>query len=96
MHVRRGDMPLLPNSIIADVVEEIETAEIIIADLTGLNANVMYELGMAHARCQAVILLCRRGQTLPFDLASIRCIFYDVGAEDGSLTAGACLELKST
>lgn len=43
-----GDLDNQQN-ILQDIVEGIYQAEVIIADLTGLNANVFYELGLAHA-----------------------------------------------
>lgn len=36
-------------NILQDIVEGIYQADIVIADLTGLNPNVFYELGLAHA-----------------------------------------------
>ena len=83
LNVQRADSSVYPNPIVADILEEIERAEIIIADLTDLNPNVLYELGIAHVRCDSVILLCKQGQQLPFDLAFIRCIFYDLSNRDG-------------
>jgi hypothetical protein len=93
---RRGDSNQTAHSIVADVLEELESAQIILADLTGLNANVLYELGIAHVRCDSVVLLCQRGQPLPFDLASIRCLFYDLstalGREELAVSLGRVLE----
>lgn len=93
---RRGDSAQASHSVVADVLEELESAEIVIADLTGLNPNVLYELGIAHVRCDAVVLLCQRGQTLPFDLASIRCLFFDLstvsGKEELAVNLGRILE----
>ncbi len=93
---RRGDSNQCAHSIVADVLEELERAEIIIADLTGLNPNVLYELGISHVRCDSVVLLCQRGQALPFDLASIRCLFFDLstpsGREELAVSLGRILE----
>lgn len=93
---RRADSSQYPRAIVADILEELERAEIVIADLTGLNPNVLYELGIAHVRCDSVVLVCERGQALPFDLASIRCLFYDLsipeGKEEFGLSLGRMLE----
>jgi len=80
---RRGDSAQASHSVVADVLEELESAEVVIADLTGLNPNVLYELGIAHVRCDAVVLPCQGGQTLPFDLASIQCLFFDLSTVSG-------------
>ncbi len=82
LNLRRADSSSYPNPIVADILEEIERAEIVVADLTGLNPNVLYELGIAHVRCDSVILLCQKGQTLPFDLASFRVIFFDLSSNN--------------
>ncbi len=85
LNARRADDSPYPRAIVADILEELERAEIIIADLTNLNANVLYEVGIAHVRCDSVVLLAMKGQDLPFDLADIRCIFFDVRTKDGQV-----------
>jgi hypothetical protein len=77
LKVCRADKLNKPYQIFIDILDEMERAGIIIADLTDLNPNVLYELGIAHTRCESVIILCQKNQELPFDLASFRCIFYD-------------------
>lgn len=85
LNIHRADQRVDPNPIVCDILEEIEKAEIIIADLTDLNPNVLYEVGIAHVRCDSVILLCKKGQKLPFDLSSIRCIFFDLDEPRGDV-----------
>ena len=63
-------------NILQDILEGIETSDLIIADLTGLNANVFYELGLAHAFNRKVILLTQDIEEVPFDLMSYRLIEY--------------------
>lgn len=47
-----------------------------IADLTGKNANVFYEVGVAHALGKEVILITQTMEDVPFDLKALRCIVY--------------------
>lgn len=65
-------------SIIRDIVEGIDQADVVIADLTGLNANVFYELGLAHAMNKKVICITQDIGELPFDLKSYRTIEYSL------------------
>ncbi|MBA2864914.1 AbiTii domain-containing protein [Methanococcus maripaludis] len=55
----------------------INEARIIIADLTGRNANVFYELGIANALRKEVILLTQYIEDVPSDLQHIECIVYN-------------------
>lgn len=48
----------------------------VIADLTGLNANVFYELGLAHAMNKKVIIITQNISELPFDISSYHAIQY--------------------
>ena len=65
-------------SIIQDIVEGIYSADIIIADLTGLNPNVFYELGLAHAMNKNVIIITQNISELPFDIKSYRANEYSM------------------
>jgi hypothetical protein len=76
--VQRGDDVLSQQSIMKDVVKGIDAADLIVADLTGLNANVMYELGLAHALNRPVIHLIQDVDELPFDLKGYRFVQYDI------------------
>ncbi|MBN8491702.1 MAG: hypothetical protein J0M00_09800 [Burkholderiales bacterium] len=76
MQCVRGDEVFSNKPIMGDVWESIQKAEIIIADLTGKNPNVMYELGLAHALWKKVILIAQSVDDLPFDLRHLRTIIY--------------------
>jgi len=48
-----------------------------VADLTGRNPNVFYEIGLAHALGKDVIIITQTMNDVPFDLKALRCIVYD-------------------
>ena len=75
--VFRADTILSQRNILEDVVTSIAESDLIVADLTGSNANVYYELGLAHALGKRVLLLTQSIDELPFDLRSYRVISYD-------------------
>lgn len=64
-------------NILADIIMPIYRADIVLADLTGLNPNVMYELGIAHSFNKKTIVITRDNlETLPFDLKQYRAKDY--------------------
>jgi hypothetical protein len=58
--------------------KEILGDDLCIAVLTDQNPNVFYELAVAQAAGRPVIILIHKGQTLPFDIQDLRCVFYDL------------------
>ena len=74
--VSRADNIESQRNIIRDILEKIDTSDLIIADLTSLNPNVFYELGLAHALRKPVILLTQDIEEVPFDLRSYRLVEY--------------------
>jgi len=53
------------------------SSEFILADVTGKNPNVMYEIGMAHTIGKPVIIITQQIDDVPFDLRHYRCIVYE-------------------
>jgi len=73
---QRSDEIIHNRDIMCQVCQGIRQARFIIADLTGRNANVFYELGMAHALEKDVILLAQDVGDVPFDLRPMNIIEY--------------------
>lgn len=81
----RADEIYKPNVIIKDIWKSIWKARIVIADVTGKNPNVNYELGLCHALGVPTILIANSTERhVPFDYQHYRCIFYDVSKADWS------------
>ena len=70
----RGDDVFGSNVVMDDIAESIRRANLIIADLTGRNANVFYEVGIAHARNKQVLLMTQSIEDVPFDLRHRRAL----------------------
>lgn len=76
--VRRADEDVSPGMIGSRIVIEVTTADLVVADLTGLNPNVFYELGIRHSAEKPTIHIASHGTTLPFDNAPHHTIFIDL------------------
>jgi hypothetical protein len=74
LEVIRSDKEPTPGQITSQIVRRIVDSTVIVADLTGGNANVFYELGIAHAFGRPVILLVKSVNAVPFDVHSERMI----------------------
>jgi hypothetical protein len=74
----RSDELFRVGSVVEQIWQQIQKASVLVADLTGKNPNVFYELGLAHAASKPVVLLAASVDDIPFDLRHLRTILYDV------------------
>lgn len=72
-----GDMDNQQN-ILRDIIDGLVNADVVIADVTGLNSNVFYELGLAHAMNKKVIIITQDIGELPFDIKAYRAHEYSM------------------
>jgi hypothetical protein len=73
----RADDAFENGAIVGQIVRDIFSDDVIVADISDLNPNVLYELGIAHAVGNKTIIICEAGQELPFNLNAYRVIFYE-------------------
>lgn len=58
------------------IINRILEDDLVIANLTENNPNVMYELCLRHVTAKPIIHICQNGTILPFDIKDNRTIFY--------------------
>jgi hypothetical protein len=75
--VVRADKIAEPGIITNDIIEFLDKADLVIADLTGHNPNVFYELAVRHMLRKPIIQIIAAGEKIPFDVASARTIPLD-------------------
>lgn len=73
----RADEIYGPGMIVEDIVEQVRTAQLVIADISVENPNVYFEVGYALATRKPIILLAKKGTSLPFDVSGFRVLFYE-------------------
>jgi hypothetical protein len=73
----RADERYLSGPIIEDVFDQIQRADLIVADFTGKNANVFYEAGYANALRKPVVQIAQSVSDLPFDVRHLRTFSYN-------------------
>ncbi len=76
LKVARADDLFGAGAVVADIWQQITSARLVLADCTGRNPNVFYEIGIAHAVGKPVVLTTQRREDVPFDIAHIRFIQY--------------------
>lgn len=73
----RADLVDKSGSITTQIVSDLIAADLVIADLTGHNPNVFYELAIRHAFAKPYIQLIEDGEDIPFDVSSYRTVMVD-------------------
>lgn len=66
------------NSITQTIIEHLESSDLVIADISGHNPNVFYEMGFRARTKKPIIHLKAKNEQLPFDINTIRTLEYDL------------------
>lgn len=87
VHCKRGDADVLTLPLLEKIRGYIEEADVLIADCSGRNPNVFYELGMAHTLSKKVILITRdKVEDAPADIRHFEFIHYEPTRDQEFLT----------
>jgi hypothetical protein len=78
---RRADDIWQNESIVQDIVDLILSSSAVVVDCTGRNANVFYEMGIAHTVGKPVIPIVQDRRDIPFDISHLRHIRYHPNRE---------------
>lgn len=85
-YCERVDEQFFSERILDRIYNQIAKADLVIADMTGRNPNVFYEVGYAHALGKPTVLLTQKVEDIPFDLKHFPHIVYE--GKIGSLRDG--------
>lgn len=80
--IKRGDEESNPGSITAQIIESILEADLVIADLTGFNPNVYYEVAVAHGYNRPTVHIQQADEKPAFDLQDMRLVRYNLQDPD--------------
>ena len=72
----RGDDVKVQNNLLPHIIKEMLSSKLVVANISGRNPNVFYELGIAHALGKDVILISRSEKDITFDLSSSQIIIH--------------------
>lgn len=78
----RADDIAEPGQITTQIKQAILTADVVIADITGVNPNVMWELGYADGHQKAIVILNQNPGRSPFDMVDRRQVAYHLPPTD--------------
>lgn len=68
--------------ITTQIINLLIESPLVVADLTGANPNVFYELAVRHAAHKPYIQIAKKGEKIPFDLSAVRTIHIDLSDLD--------------
>jgi len=73
----RADEISEPGIITSQIIQHLIDDDLVIADLTGRNPNVYYELAVRHVVKKPIVQIIQAGETIPFDVSGTRTIHVD-------------------
>jgi len=90
----RADEIADPGLITMQVIQHLVEDDLVIADLSGHNPNVFYELAIRHVVRKPIVQIIAAGEGIPFDIAGSRTIVFDLADPDSILACKDSLEAQ--
>lgn len=90
--VIRGDRLTTPGAVNTRIVRELRAADLVVADLTGLNPNVMFEIGVRQAWNLPLVLIAQSNTTIPSGVQGIQVVLYK---KPGTLSQSAAARIQA-
>jgi hypothetical protein len=92
---QRLDELAAPGRMSEALVDALSAADFCVADLTGANPNVMWEVGYAMAMRKPVVFVTQDAESLPFDIRDMRTIEYDPRGPEAKLADGVSTAVRA-
>lgn len=75
--ILRSDEIYSPTAFLQTIWDKIIASDFVISEMTEMNPNVLYELGLCHAISKKVIMITQNIDFIPSDLRHINCVVYN-------------------
>jgi len=82
LEVRRADEEDRAGIITTHIIQRLVSADLVVADLTGRNPNVFYELAVRHVTRKPLIQIIRAEEEIPFDVQAMRTVKFELNDPD--------------
>lgn len=90
--VLRADKDPRAGIITTHIIQRLASADLVIADLTGRNPNVFYELAVRHVTRKPLIQIIRAEEEIPFDVQGMRTVKFELNDPDILVAAKKSLD----
>lgn len=77
-NITKADDNFRIGSVVDQIKDSIKRARLVVADVTGRNPNVFYEIGLAHAFGKVVLIITQNSEDIPFDITHLRYFKYEL------------------
>ena len=78
LQAERADQLNASDSITQTSIEKLQSAELVIVEISGHNPNVFYEIGYRKCTGKPIVHLKKKGEDIPFDVNTVRTFEYDL------------------